>query len=296
MKRILLFFLIVFLTPVVSSQTNYFTAQISKDEDDAEEDKSDGGIDLTSSDIEMCYDSGVLGVGSKNQWIGLRFENIDIPKDAFIDSVFLQFTVKSSDDDPAILQFYGDKFFNSPTFSDLDFNISARTRTDTSVYWTVSNWDNEDESGHKQTSPDFSGIFKEIIQQQLWQSGNSVTFIAEGSGRRSAFSYDNDSQKAARLHVYYRENDASLVKNQLDNIDVYPNPYTNNLNINLTDVSLSDEVEVNVFSLDGRRVFSRKLETGKNYNLVDYGFDYHGMGILTLSNQQMSVAKKIISH
>ncbi|PHR47373.1 MAG: hypothetical protein COA32_08105 [Fluviicola sp.] len=296
MKRILLYFLIVLLTPVLNGQTNYFTTQISSSADDAEENKSGGEIDLTSSDIEMCYDSGVLGIGSKNQWIGLRFTNIDIPKDAYIDSVFLQFTVKSSDDDPAIIQFYGDKFFNSPAFSDLDFNISARTRTDTSVYWTVSNWNNEDESGHLQTSPNFSGIFKEIIQQQLWQSGNSVTFIAEGSGRRSAFSYDNDSQKAARLHVYYRENDASLAVNELENVEVYPNPYNENIFVNLSDINTNEEVEVKIYAPDGRLVFSQSLLAGQKHNLADYGFDYKGIGFLTLSNQQFSVSKKIISH
>lgn len=296
MKRILLYALIVLLAPVLNGQTNYFTTQISSSADDAEENKSGGGIDLTSSDIEMCYDSGVLGIGSKNQWIGLRFTNIEIPKDAYIDSVFLQFTVKSSDDDPAIIQFYGDKFFNSPAFSELDFNISARTRTDTSVYWTVQNWNDEDESGDLQTSPNFSGIFKEIIQQQLWQSGNSVTFIAEGSGRRSAFSYDNDSQKAARLHVYYRDNDASITINELENVTVYPNPYNENLFVNLSEISTKDEVDVKVYSPDGRLVFSQPLLAGGKHNLADYGFDYKGIGFMTLSNQQFSVSKKIISH
>lgn len=296
MKRILLYFLIVLLAPTLNSQTNYFTTQISSSADDAEENKSGGGIDLTSSDIEMCYDSGVLGIGSKNQWIGLRFTNIDIPKDAYIDSVFLQFTVKSSDNDPAIIQFYGDKFFNSPSFSDLDFNISARTKTDTSVYWTVPNWNDEDESGHLQTSPNFSGIFKEIIQQQLWQSGNAVTFIAEGSGRRSAFSYDNDSQKAARIHVYYRDNDAALEVNELERVNIYPNPYDENLYVNLSEININEEVQVKIYSPDGRLVFSESLLPGKKHNLTDYGFNYKGIGFLTLSNQQFSVSKKIISH
>ena len=73
-----------------AAQTNYFTAQVSASENDAEENKSNGSIDLTSSDIEMCYDEGVLGIGAKNQFVGLRFTSIDVPKNALIDSVFIQ--------------------------------------------------------------------------------------------------------------------------------------------------------------------------------------------------------------
>jgi hypothetical protein len=285
MKLFLMIALLV-LPISLNAQSNYFTAVITNDSDDAEEDIDGGGIDLTSSDLEMAYDEGVLGVNSKDQIIGLRFTNIDVPENAIIDSVFLQFTVKSSDNDPAILQIHGEDFFNSPTFADLDYNISSRPRTDSSVYWTVPNWDNEDESGWRQRTPNLNGVMSEIIAQPLWQQGNSITFIIEGSGRRSAFSHDNDSEKATRLHVYYSENTASITQESLESLKakVFPNPANEELIVDLSTIDSNEPCYLSVFSISGQKITQKPLKVGEKHDIYPLVNHYKGLAIIKVDH------------
>lgn len=274
----------------------HFTKQVAQSEDDAEENKSNGSVNLTSSDLELCYDKGFLGIGSKDQWVGIRFTQVDVPKNALIDSCFIQFTSDETEDETAITMIYGEKMFNSPSFSDLDENITARTRTDSMIYWSIPAWNNSDESGPNQKTPNLAGIFKEVIAQPIWQSNNAVSFIMEGTGTRNSYSYDGSAADSPVLHVVYRENNVSLDVNDFENIAIYPNPYSENLFVSLSEISTNDGVDVKVYSPEGRLVFSHTLLAGKKHNLVDYGFDYKGIGFLTLSNQQFTVSKKIISH
>lgn len=286
--KLFLIILVLIFPRLIVAQSNYFSAVINSDSDDAEENIDGGGIDLTSSDLEMVHDNGVLGVNSKDQIIGLRFTNIDVPENAIIDSVFLQFTVKSTDDDPAVLQIHGEDFFNSPTFSDLDYNISSRPRTDSSVYWTVPNWENEDESGWMQKTPNLNGVMAEIIAQPLWQQGNSITFIIEGSGRRSAFSHDNDSEKAARLHVYYSENTASISQESIeyDKAKVFPNPATEELIVDLSSIESDEMCLVSVFSLSGKNIAQKLLKAGEKHDIYSLLNHYKGLAIIKIDHSK----------
>ncbi len=277
---------------ITQGQTNYFSTTVIANSDDAEENIDGGGIDLTSSDLEMTHDDGVLGVGSKDQWIGIRFTNIDIPKDAHIDSVFIQFTVKSEDTDPAVLQLHGDKFFNSSTFSDLDYNISSRTQSDTSVYWTVPNWDSEDESGPKQRTPNLAGIVEEIITQSLWQQGNAVSFIVEGSGRRSAFSHDNDSQKAARLHIYYRVNTAGISQESKNEVSIFPNPSDAQFYIDLRAFDNQEDFQLTFISLEGKVIAKRTAEGGTLFSTSSFLTGYKGLLTVLISSKNESFSHR----
>ncbi len=282
-----LILLITVLSMNVFGQTNYFSATVSANSDDAEEDLSDGGIDLTSSDLEMIHDNGVLGVGDKDQWVGIRFSNVAVPKDAIVDSVFLQFTVKGTDSDPAVLQLYGERFFNSSTFADLDFNISSRTRTDSSIYWNVPSWENKDDSGLQQRTPNLAKLFSEVITLPLWQEGNAVTFLIEGSGRRSAFSHDNDIQKAARLHVYYRENTAALHSSgSVRKPSIYPNPSRDAFFIDLSSYSAGASVSVEIFSPLGSKIYETKLTGGTKHSFNDQIKGYNGLLFINIETEQ----------
>ena len=66
-----------------------FTRTITQQSDDAEEDSTGGGtgnVNLASSDLEMEDDGGTLQV------VGMRFQNIVVPKGAYITNAEIQFT------------------------------------------------------------------------------------------------------------------------------------------------------------------------------------------------------------
>ena len=80
------------------AQPETFSVQIATGNDDAEESVASGGINFTSSDLELNNEGG-----SNPQVIGMRFLGIAIPAGAVIESAQLVFTV-DEDDNGRILE------------------------------------------------------------------------------------------------------------------------------------------------------------------------------------------------
>ena len=157
---------------------------ISSSSDDAEEEVAGGRMDLNSSDLELCTD----GV---SQWVGLRFNNLNIPQGANIVSAYLQFEVdESNNDDPCNLTIYGQASDNAATFTAADFDISSRPRTAGSVAWSPPNWASVSDAGPAQQTPGLSAIVQEIVNRSSYSANSSIAFIIEGTGRRVAESFD----------------------------------------------------------------------------------------------------------
>jgi DNA-binding beta-propeller fold protein YncE len=161
--------------------------------DDAEE-RSDGGVNLTSSDLEMVFDR-------TDQTVGIRFNNIMIPSDAVVLSANVQFTVDETSNVDTTLLIQGEASNNAATFVNSSFNISSRPRTGNSVNWTPPPWPSVGADGPDQSTPNLAAVLQEIISRTNWTPGNSVVFIITGSGERVAESFNGTA--APRLHVEY---------------------------------------------------------------------------------------------
>lgn len=110
----------------LNAQSNLIlTTKIQADSDDAEEQglngSSPGTIDLTSSDIELVEDGN-----DGNQFVGLRFASLNLPKDAIIDSAFIQFTVDETNTGATTVIFKVEDIDSSATFSSTNGDISSR--------------------------------------------------------------------------------------------------------------------------------------------------------------------------
>jgi photosystem II stability/assembly factor-like uncharacterized protein len=179
-----------------SSETYTITSRISQGSDDAEEHVHNGYIDLESSDLELVLDQ-------YTQTIGLRFQNIQVPNGAIITNAYVEFETDETGLTSTNLTFYGEDVDNSVTFiPGYSYNVSRRTKTSASVTWlNVPAWDTLDE---KHQTPDISPIIQEIVNRNNWASGNSLSIIVTGSGRRTAESYNKESDNAPFLVVDYR--------------------------------------------------------------------------------------------
>ncbi|MCB0559518.1 MAG: T9SS type A sorting domain-containing protein, partial [Phaeodactylibacter sp.] len=160
-------------------------ATISSSSDDAEQEAASGRVDLTSSDLELCTD----GV---SQWVGMRFNDLNIPQGANINSAYIQFTVdENRNDDPCNLTIYGQAADNAATFSSTDFDISSRARTTNSVAWAPPQWLNIGNAGPEQQTVDISPVIQEIVNRNGYTAASSIVIMIEGTGRRVAESFNS---------------------------------------------------------------------------------------------------------
>jgi outer membrane protein assembly factor BamB len=157
--------------------------------DDAEEDAK-GEVDLDSSDIELIKDE-------TDQVIGLRFTEVEIPAGAEIDAAYIQFTSKEKRGEPAELMIAGEDTDNSSPFTKSDHNISRRARTKAQVAWKPGPW----EKDAKEKTVDVASIVQAVVGRAGWKSGNALTFVVAGRGKRVAHSVEGSSSGAPRLVV-----------------------------------------------------------------------------------------------
>lgn len=178
---------------ITVGQTTTTCVQIDQETDDAEQ-RENGSVNLTSGDIELIAD------GNDDQIVGLRFNNLNIPRGAAISSAYLNFKVKNdANENPCLLTIAGQKGLFTTTFTSATNNISNRPRSNNSITWSPPNWNTENAT---QTSPNIGAILQEIVLQESYSPGQSIVLIIEGIGSRNAISFDQgDGSNAPELCV-----------------------------------------------------------------------------------------------
>jgi hypothetical protein len=169
--------------------------RVAASSDDAEE-KITGGMRMTSTDLDLVYDSG-------EQTVGMRFNEIDIPQGATVVSAYVQFQTDEANSEVTSLTIKGEAVDSAVTFSNIKYNISSRPTTFTGVSWSPDPWLIVGEAGVAQQTPDISPIIQEIVDRQGWTSGNSLVIIITGTGLRRAEAFEGVAVGAPLLHVEY---------------------------------------------------------------------------------------------
>ena len=169
--------------------------RVAASTDDAEENAS-GSVGVTSSDLELVFDSS-------DQTVGMRFNALTIPHGATITGAYAQFTVDEANSGATSLVIEGEAADNAPTFSTSSFNISSRSTTASSVSWSPVPWTAIGQAGPDQRTPNIASVIQEIVNRPGWSSGNSLVIIVSGTGERTAESFNGASASAPLLHVDY---------------------------------------------------------------------------------------------
>jgi hypothetical protein len=174
--------------------------------DDAEEEVPTGSMSLGSSDLEMVFD----GV---DQIVGMRFAGVPIPPGASILDAYLQFQVDETSSGATALTIRGEYTDDASTFTSVNSNISTRTVTGAAVSWNPPPWSTRGEAGPGQRTPPIVSVIAEIISHPGWASGKAMAILIDGSGERTAESFDGVQAGAPLLHVEYttQPNDAPSV-------------------------------------------------------------------------------------
>ncbi|UTA48310.1 metallophosphoesterase [Simiduia sp. 21SJ11W-1] len=173
-----------------------FSKRISNGNDDAEQ-RADGSMYFNSTDIELVYDGG-------NQTVGLRFQDIAVPKGATITNAHIQFTTDETNSNSTSLTIRAEATNSAAAFANSSHNISSRATTNASVNWQPSTWTNVGAAGSGQRTPNLKQLVQEVVSRNGWSSGNEMAFIITGSGERTAESYDGASNQAPLLTIEYQ--------------------------------------------------------------------------------------------
>jgi hypothetical protein len=177
------------------TQSGTINVQVGASTDDAEESLGDGGMDLTSSDLELIREGA-----SNNQEVGLRFLGITVPQGAKITNAYIEFEADEADTETTNLLFWGQDSDDTTTFTSTDNDITDRPKTTASAAWNdAPEWVIDT----RYQTPDLSAVIQEIVDRTGWTSGNSMVVIVNGSGQRVADSYDKSGAYPALLHIDY---------------------------------------------------------------------------------------------
>ena len=171
---------------------------VAKGSDDAEERLSNNRVTTNSSDLELPRD------GSRQQLVGIRFEELKIPRGAVIEEAEIEFEVDRFRSGNVTLKIQGHDVANSTTFNTNNRDISNRGRTASSVDWV--NPPAAAQNAKIQTS-DLSSIVQHIVDKSDWSYNNAMSFIIErksGGAYRELESYNGEPSAAPKLRVLYR--------------------------------------------------------------------------------------------
>jgi len=184
--------LVVTYNPIITD--NQVLSRVSAGTDDAEERVSGGNMSLADTSLQL------IRSGSNDQKVGLRFQNVIVPKNATITSARLEFVVSTGNSTSTSLTIRGQNSDSVATFTTASGNISSRPTTAASVAWSniASTSDNQ-----KLISPDLSTVVQEIVNRPGWASGNAMGIIISGSGTRNVKSYENLATAAPLLRITY---------------------------------------------------------------------------------------------
>lgn len=179
------------------------TKTIARNSDDAEEDSTDGSVSTGSSDLELITDN-------HDQYVGLRFQDLDIAQGATITEASLEFEIDEAGTGSINLKISGQNVDDASTFTGTTHDVSGRAKTSAYVTWNIT--DNPAVNA-KLDSPDIKTVVQEIVNRAGWAPGNDMAFILEkssGTGKRIVESRDGEADAAARLTVKVQWNEGDV--------------------------------------------------------------------------------------
>lgn len=153
----------------------------------------------------VAYAGRVAPATQADQIVGLRFTDLDIPRDARIVSAWVEFDADEPTARTAFLTIHARAVDDAPAIA------TARGGelgpfTLTAVEWSP--WARLAGAavGHADRTPDLAPLFQEVVSRPGWSPGNAVVLVFSRSGGAEAF--EGGRSRAPLLHVEFRRQPA----------------------------------------------------------------------------------------
>jgi hypothetical protein len=187
----------IYHLPALQEGCTAANVAIKSSTDDAVQDQVTGRMDLSTADLAMVESS------EGKQFVGLRFDGVNIPPGKKIHSATIEFTAREYETAQSDLLIYGQEADNPAGFTPTYDDIWSRPRTTARVEWNnLAAW-GRTSPRTKYLSADLSAIVQEIVDRDGWKSGNAMAFVIDGWGRRTAYAYDHGLHDPALLSAVY---------------------------------------------------------------------------------------------
>jgi sugar lactone lactonase YvrE len=207
----------------------------------------------TLGGITLGYDKRCTP--AKPVTVGLRLQNLNIPKDATITNAVVSFISSNNYSDNLNLTVKGVAADNAATFSASNnpgtvptTSAGASFGVDYPWQWRAVDW-----------TPTLTSIVQEIVNRPLWQAGNSLAVVIADNGtpstsHRGVDSYDISSDSAAELWVQYTAGGGPQPKpgdlNGDNQVDIYDlSILLSNWGVSGGVVDINSDGEVDIFDL-----------------------------------------------
>ncbi len=275
-------------------------------------------IDRGSDDVEQSLVYTNTSTGSSNiqlvtdlvsnggaQAVGLRFNNLNIPVGAIIESAYLRFTVDEPDSQATTVTIKGEAADNAATFTVDDYNVTRRPVTGASVVWNIPTWSTVGSAGPDQTSPNLAPIIDEIVKRPGFRANSSIALIIQGSGKRTAEAFETDRSLAARLCITYSPGpssfkarlpegflDAEVDKN--NDIPLFPNPTQGVL---ILDLANYEKLALQCVVYNSAQQQVAEFKFGEDHSIiesVDLSEMADGVYTLMIQSEKGILAKKVV--
>ena len=152
------------------------------------------------------------------QVIGLRFNEINIPRGATITDASLTFVANGNTTDTTSLVVTAEYAGHSEPFDSTSNNLSSRTDTATAagkglVVSNLPSW--TDGSNYTLSMGDgnvtsLQGVVQSVVNHTDWCGGNSMSFFVSGTGLRTAKAYEANPNLAPQLSITYDPSSVDL--------------------------------------------------------------------------------------
>lgn len=226
---------------------------------------------LFDDDLDMGWEGDEFNVVST----GLRFRGIDVPKNAIIDSAYLEIFSHEDEGDLAKVTIYAEASDDCATYNDVDL-ISDRPKTVSFVKWDI---DEDWEIWAKYRSPELKTLIQEVVSRPGWQSGNALALMMFGedqgaSSEDNARDFEafeniadpddggdglNHPERIPKLYIYYSLPSATRDLQRIENISVSPNPTLDGAFRLALDAFVGEDLRVQMTDAAGRIVLSRQI-------------------------------------
>ncbi|WP_374324639.1 pilus assembly protein [Aquipseudomonas alcaligenes] len=175
----------------------------------------DGSVD--SPRLELTWS----GAEAAERTLGLRFQEVAIPKGATVTSARIDFVPAASDDRPVTFAVTAQNAADAGVFSAGE-DFSGRAKTAATVNWSPAEWRTESPSVHVE-GPNVTSLVQSVIDSNSdWCGNNSMAFFftpTSGSGSRTMYSFDAAKNLQPVLNVTYTGGDSGCL-NPILNISV----------------------------------------------------------------------------